>query len=119
MNVTGKIIKLNQTEAVSEKFSKRDIVVETNEQYPQKLLIQFAQSNCSKLDNYKVGQLVTIGVNLKGREWTNQQGETKYFNTIEGWNIKEGQLELADVKIQEPIQQVQSNDESNETDLPF
>jgi len=30
---------------------------------------------------------VKIGINLRGREWTNPEGETKYFNSIQGWRI--------------------------------
>jgi hypothetical protein len=55
--------------------------------YPQEIEIQFTQDKCSLLDGIRTGQEVTIGVNLRGRMWTNPQGEDKYFNTIEGWKI--------------------------------
>jgi len=25
---------------------------------------------------------------LRGREWINQQGEAKYFNSIQGWRVE-------------------------------
>lgn len=87
MEVTGKIKVINPTQVVSEKFSKRDFVVTTNETYPQDLQIQITQDKCSLLDIFKVGDNVTVSINLKGREWTNPQGEVKYFNTIEAWKI--------------------------------
>ncbi len=88
MQVTGKIKVINQTQEVSSSFKKREIVVSTDEQYQQHVLIEFNQDKCSVLDNYKIGDNVIVDINLRGREWINQQGETKYFNTIQGWKIE-------------------------------
>lgn len=88
MEVKGKIKFIGSTQQVSDKFSKREIVVTTDEQFPQHISIEFNQDKCAILDKYSVGDDVEIGVNLRGREWTNPQGETKYFNSIQGWNIK-------------------------------
>jgi hypothetical protein len=88
MQVKGKIKVIGDTIQVSEKFAKREIVVTTEEQYPQDILIQFNQEKCALLSSFKVGQAVNLSINLKGREWTSPQGEVKYFNTIEGWRIE-------------------------------
>jgi hypothetical protein len=88
MEVKGKIKFIGSTQQVSEKFSKREIVVTTDEQFPQHISIEFNQDKCAILDKYSVGDDVEVGINLKGREWTNPQGDTKYFNSIQGWNIK-------------------------------
>jgi len=87
MEIKGKVKLVNATQVVSDKFIKRTLVVVTNDQYPQEIEIQFTQDKCSLLDGIRPGQEVTIGVNLRGRMWTNPQGEDKYFNTIEGWKI--------------------------------
>lgn len=87
MEVKGKVKLINPTQVVSDKFSKRTMVVVTEDQYPQEIEIQFTQDKCSLLDTVGVGSDVTVGVNLRGRMWTNPQGEDKYFNTIEGWKI--------------------------------
>jgi single-stranded DNA-binding protein len=63
-------------------------VVTTEEQYPQHIQVEFIQDRTNLLDSYNVGDKVSIGFNLKGREWTSPQGETKYFNTIQGWRIE-------------------------------
>lgn len=68
-------------------FKKRDVVVTTDEQYPQHIQVQFVQDKCELLNTYQVGDNVVIGINLRGREWTNPKGETVYFNTIQGWKI--------------------------------
>lgn len=96
MEVIGKIKMIDQTKEVgSAGFKKRDIVVTTDEQYPQHILVQFVQDKCDLLNNFQVGEAVKIDINLRGREWTNQQGETVYFNTIQGWRIAKAQAETA------------------------
>lgn len=96
MEVTGKIKMIDQTKEVgSAGFKKRDVVVTTDEQYPQHILVQFVQDKCDLLNSYQVGEAVKIDINLRGREWTNPQGETVYFNTIQGWRIAKAQAEAA------------------------
>src|SRR6187431_1265625 len=88
MEVTGKVKVINAAQQVSATFKKRELVVTTDEQYPQHILIEFNQDKCDLLDNYRVGQSVKVSINLRGREWINPQGETKYFNQINGWRIE-------------------------------
>ena len=103
MEVTGRVKMIDQTKEVgSGGFKKRDIVVTTDEQYPQHILVQFAQDKCDLLNNYQVGDQVKIDINLRGREWTNQQGETVYFNTIQGWRIGKVQAEAPAAAAQTP-----------------
>jgi hypothetical protein len=87
MQVAGKIVAIMPTQVLSEKFSKREFVVETPDQYPQQILFQLTQDKCSVLDSLKVGQEVDVHLNIRGRSWQNPQGETKYFNTLEAWKI--------------------------------
>ena len=89
MEIQGRIKTIFATETVGQNgFQKRDLVITTEEQYPNDILIQFTQQRCDLLNNLKVGQNVRVHFNSRGREWTNQQGEVKYFNTIEGWKIE-------------------------------
>ena len=87
MEVKGNIKVINDTQVISDKFSKREFVVTTNDTYPQDILIQLTPDKCGLLDIFKVGQNVEVSINLRGREWTSPKGEVKYFNTIEGWKI--------------------------------
>lgn len=88
MEVLGKVKVVNAEQQVSASFKKRELVVTTDEQYPQFILIEFAQDKCDLLNSYKVGDDVKVYINLGGREWVNPQGETKYFNSIKGWRIE-------------------------------
>jgi len=87
MEVIGKVKVINPAQEVSASFKKRELVVVTAEQYPQHILIEFAQDKCDLLDNFQEGQEVKVSINLRGREWVNPQGETKYFNSVQGWKI--------------------------------
>ena len=88
MQVKGTIKVINQTQVISEKFSKREFVLTDESQYPQDILFQATQDKCSLLDNIGVGQQVEVSFNLRGREWTSPAGEVKYFNTLEAWRIE-------------------------------
>ena len=89
MEIQGRIKQIFATESVGANgFQKRDLVITTDGQYPQDIIIQFAQGNCALLDNLQIGQMVKIHFNLQGREWTSPQGEVKYFNTVVGWKIE-------------------------------
>jgi hypothetical protein len=88
MEVSGIVKRVGGTQQVSAKFKKREIVVTTEEQYPQHLSIEFVQDKTDLLDSVQEGEKVSIGINLRGREWTSPQGEVKYFNTIQGWRIE-------------------------------
>jgi len=89
MEIQGRIKTIFATETVGQNgFQKRDLVISTDGQYPQDIIIQFTQGNCALLDNLQIGQIVKIHFNLQGREWTSPQGEVKYFNTVVGWKIE-------------------------------
>ncbi|MGA0041589.1 MAG: DUF3127 domain-containing protein [Flavobacteriaceae bacterium] len=88
MEVQGKIKRISETQTLgSGGFRKREVVVTTEEQYPQHLAIEFVQDKTELLNNFREGQSVKVSINLRGREWVSPQGETKYFNSIQGWRI--------------------------------
>lgn len=93
MEVTGKIKVINAEQQVSASFKKRELVVTTDEQYPQHIMIEFTQDKTDLLNNYKPGDAVKVSINLRGREWINPQGEAKYFNSIQGWRVEKLQAE--------------------------
>jgi len=89
MEVIGKVKLIGDVQTFGANgFQKRELVVTTDDQYPQMIMIEFVQDKCDLLNNYKVGQDVKVAINLRGREWINPQGEAKYFNSIQGWRIE-------------------------------
>ena len=104
MEIQGRIKQIFPSQMLGQNgFEKRDLVITTEEQYPQTIIIQFTQQRCDLLENLQVGQIVKVYINIRGREWTNPQGETKYFNTIEGWKIEV--IQTTNVANQQPVQQ--------------
>ena len=111
MEVQGKIKVIQQAETFGT-FTKRGLVVTTDEQYTQDIMIEFVQDKCTLLDKYKVGEDVKIGINLRGREWVNPEGVAKYFNTIQGWRIDKNSSET-------PSKPQPVTTENVDNDLPF
>ena len=124
MEVTGKIKVVNAEQQVSASFKKREIVVATEEQYPQFISINFVQDKCDLLNNYNVGEAVKVSINLRGREWTNPQGEVKYFNDIQGWRIEKLQSDapvagMPPMPAAEAFEPATNFNEEEHDDLPF
>lgn len=117
MEVIGQIKVINETQQVSESFKKRELVVTTNEQYPQDILIEFTQDKCDVLNSYNVCDSVSVSINIRGREWVNPQGEKRYFNSIQGWKIEKVDQEKANkTQVNEPVNLGAENEDSS---LPF
>lgn len=123
MEVQGKIKMIGETQTFgSNGFRKRELVVTTEEQYPQHILIEFVQDKTDLLNNYQVGQGVKVNINLRGREWVNPQGETKYFNSVQGWRIENAGAtgeNMPPVAPAEAFEPATNLNEEDHDDLPF
>ena len=123
MKITGKIHEILELKEIKEGFQKREFIVEyaENPQYPEYLKFETIQEKCAQLDKISVGQEIDVLFNLRGREWTNPQGEKVYFNSLQAWKIdpvgdaaetgQQGEANPPDMK------DLTSFDESD--DLPF
>ena len=122
MEVQGKIIVLNDTESIGTKeFKKRMVVVQTDEQYPQTIPVEFTQDKTSLLNNFSIGDFVKIGINLRGAEW-----KGRYFANINGWKIDKTESSLTAQQQMPDREAVQTNPinialpyEVDDSGLPF
>ncbi len=125
MELQGKIKMIDETKTYGNNgFRKREMVITTEEQYPQHILIEFVQDKTDLLNNYKVGQDVKVSINVRGREWVNPQGETKYFNSITGWRIENvsqatGNGDMPPMPPAEAFEPANDFNEEEHDDLPF
>ena len=89
MEIQGIIIVKGEVEQISDSFRKREFVLEyaENPQYPELIKFELIQDNVDILDNVGVGDELSVAFNLRGRKWTNPQGEDKYFNSLLAWKI--------------------------------
>ncbi|MCU7614556.1 DUF3127 domain-containing protein [Chryseobacterium sp. GMJ5] len=88
MELQGTVKKISETQTFASGFQKREMVILTQEQYPQPINIEFLSDKINLLDTISEGENVKVGINIRGREWVSPQGETKYFNSITGWRIE-------------------------------
>jgi len=122
MEVTGKIKKIDETKTFgSNGFRKREMVITTDEQYPQMLMIEFIQDKCDLMNNFNVGEDVKVSINLRGREWINPEGEAKYFNSIQGWRIEKSGVStnVPPVPSMESFESTDKTNDNEPDDLPF
>ena len=122
MELQGIIKKIGETQTFASGFQKKELVLETNEQYKQYLSVDFLQDKIDLLNNVSVGDSVKIGINLNGRLWTNPQGEEKCFNSIIGWRLEKVSGEAPQGNFTEkPKEKEAENPFANEgdDDLPF
>lgn len=123
----GTVKVINDTVQVTEKFAKREFVVEdTSSMYPQMIMFQSVQDKCSMLDAVTEGDQVEVSFNLRGREWTSPQGEVKYFNTLDAWRIEKvgqgmPQGGPSDMNLNPVASEIPSasTDSAEDDDLPF
>ena len=90
MQISGKLHATFEAQQVTQRFRKREFVVELgdNPDYPQFVMFQLTGDRCEHIDGFKIGDEVNIEFNLRGREWNSPQGETKYFNSLDVWKIE-------------------------------
>lgn len=124
MEVLGRVKMIGDVQQISATFKKREMVVTTEEQYPQHIMIEFTQDKADLLNQYNVGEQVRVSINLRGREWTNPQGETKYFNSIQGWRIERLQAEVPSNQMPpmpaaDAFEPATNFNEEEHDDLPF
>jgi translation initiation factor IF-3 len=125
MEILGRVKVINPEQQVSATFKKREIVVTTDEQYPQHIIMDFVQDKCDALNGVNVGEQVKVSINVRGREWVSPQGETKYFNTLQGWRIEKVQAEtqqgtnVPPMPAAEAFEPASNFKEEEHDDLPF
>lgn len=125
LEITGKIIEIAPTQQVSDKFKKREFVVEISEDingntYTNYAKFQAVQAKCDILDKFSAGQSVKVSFNLKGNRWE-KDGKTQYITNLDAWRV-----ELAINYANNPSTpqnnsggNVGSGEVNNGSDLPF
>lgn len=126
MELQGTVKKISEIQTFASGFQKREMVILTQEQYPQPINIEFVQDKINLLDSISEGENVKVGINIRGREWVSPQGETKYFNSITGWRVEKladnaSEPTQARAAAAPPAQNSNENvfDTDDDDDLPF
>jgi len=82
---SGPILNIGETQTFGSGFTKRELVIttEADSKYPQAVKFEVTKDKCVELDQYKLGQNVTVSFNLRGNEYNG-----KYFVNLQAWKIE-------------------------------
>ena len=92
LEVTGKLLAKYDTQQVSEKFKKREFVLELAEEingniYTNFAKMQLVQNKCDIIDRFKEGELVKVSFNIKGNRWE-RDGKVNYITNLDAWRVE-------------------------------
>jgi hypothetical protein len=84
MEIKGIIHLMGDRKQVTDNMQKQEVVIQTQEQYPQFIKVEFINTKCDLLNGLGIGNDVTVSINLRGN--LSRGGETSY-NSIQGWKV--------------------------------
>ncbi len=89
MELIAKILRIEKTEQISDKFKKRRLIIEhsKNITYPQILEFTLTQNNIALADKLNPGDEVKLLFELKGKEFIDKSGINRVFNSLDVWRI--------------------------------
>lgn len=94
--INGRLAEIFETQQISEKFQKREFILETREtsgsgsEFVEHIKFQALQDKCKMLDSLQVNDMVKVSFNIKGRRWE-KDGKVSYFTNLDAWRIEKEQ----------------------------
>ncbi len=122
--INGKVIDILPVNQVSDKFRKREFVIERKESGGTALFIdyikfQLLQDKCDLINESFMNEEVKVTFNIKGNRWE-REGKVNYFTNLDAWKIERTS---SMVKNQGPAPQPKLEDMPPDiddlSDLPF
>lgn len=119
--IEGKLVEKFDEVIVSDKFKKREFVIETEDNangsiYTETIKFQLVQKNCDAISPMNLGEQVKVHFNIKGRKWE-KDGKVSYFTNLDAWRVEKGNGSSAGAASSEPFPEVESQDSGE--GLPF
>lgn len=134
LEITGRICVKYDTQVISDKFSKREFVLELQEEingttYTNYAKMQLVKTRCTYIDNFNVGDTVKVLFNVVGNKWE-RDGKVNYITSLDVWKIEAANTSNRQPapSQQQPQQQPQQSHPYNQevdnnlnpdSDLPF
>ncbi|MCT4613387.1 MAG: DUF3127 domain-containing protein [Marinifilaceae bacterium] len=120
--ITGKLIVKDESQQVTERFKKRDFVIEVenerNSEWNDFIKFQLTQDRCDLLEPINENEQIKVSFNIRGRKWE-KDGKVNYFSNLEAWRIEK--LQVTDSPVPE-MPEFTADDVPpalSEDDLPF
>lgn len=99
--ITGRLVAIGQTQQILSKnggnpFLKREFILDATthdpytgerSQYENILPLEVSGDKCTELDQFRIGDVITVSFALQGREWTNQDGQVKRMASIRCYKL--------------------------------
>ncbi|MBL7717718.1 MAG: DUF3127 domain-containing protein [Flavipsychrobacter sp.] len=94
LEITGKLLVKYDTQQISDKFKKREFVLELADEingntYTNYAKMQLVQAKCDIIDRFNVGDQVKVSFNIKGSRYE-KDGKESYFTNLDAWRIEAG-----------------------------
>ena len=100
--ITGRLVTIGQSQEIPSKnggnpFVKREFILDATthdpytgerSQYENILPLEVSGDKCAELDQFRIGDVVTVSFALQGREWTNQDGHVKRMVSIRCYRLE-------------------------------
>ena len=92
LEITGKLLVKYDTQQVSEKFKKREFVLELADEingntYTNYAKMQLVQAKCDIIDRFNVGDQVKVSFNINGSRYE-RDGKESYFTNLDAWRVE-------------------------------
>ena len=89
--IEGKLVEKFDTIVVSDKFQKREFVIETEENangsiFTETIKFQLVQAKCDAIEPMNLGEQIKVNFNIKGRKWE-KDGKVSYFTNLDAWRV--------------------------------
>ena len=122
--IVGRIIDILPVNQVSDKFRKREFVIEKKETggsavFVDYIKFQLVQDKCDLINESFLNEDVKIWFNLKGNRWE-RDGKVNYFTNLDAWKIEKITAQGRDQNV--PSNQALEDlppDNEELSDLPF
>jgi len=123
--ITGKIIDISPVNQVSDKFKKREFVIEKKESGTSAVFVdyikfQLIQDKCDLINESYLNEEVKIWFNLKGNKWE-RDGKINYFTNLDAWKIERASSQVHDQNVSSSRPALEDIPPENDelSDLPF
>jgi hypothetical protein len=102
--ISGKVIDISPVNQVSDKFKKREFVIEKKEAGGSGVFIdyikfQLVQDKCDLINESFLNEEIKIWFNLKGNKWE-RDGKINYFTNLDAWKIEKASSQGREQNVQ-------------------
>lgn len=82
--IVGRLIEKYPEQVVSEKFKKREFVIEkSNGQFVDLIKIELAQEKTGLIEPFQIHDIIKVSFDVKGSKW-----KDSYFVNLRGWKVE-------------------------------